>query len=158
MLYWSYKYICVWFLWKWIDIRKNKIKWGNIGTLPSAGRWQRALPSAGRWQRGHVSSTCKIWAGLFGLFAIWQQMANLFAICWQTAKHSAFAICWQMAKYAVSLLTGLTPLRGFAICQLMAKAHALCHQPAEGKEAFATGFQTNRLPFAGRWQSMPLAF
>ena len=86
------------FLWKWIDIRKNKIKWGNIGTLPSAGRWQRALPSAGRWQRGHVSSTCKIWAGLFGPFAICQQMAKSFAICWQTAKHAAFAICWQTAK------------------------------------------------------------
>ena len=72
------------FLWKGTDIRKKKFKWSNIVTLPSAGRWQRA--SAGRWQRGHVSSTYKIWADLFGLFAICQQMAKLFAICWQTAN------------------------------------------------------------------------
>ena len=153
MLYWSYKYICVWFSVKMNWYKKIIIKWGNIGTLPwagrcpnplpSAGRWQGALQSAGRWQRGHVSSTCKIWAGLFGPFAICQPMAKSFAICWQTAK------------YAVSLLTGLTPLRGFAICQLMAKAQALCHQPTVGKEAF-TGRVSDEL-FAICWQmAMPL--
>ena len=63
---------------------------------------------------------------------------------------AAFAICWQTAKYAISLLTGLTPLRGFAICQLMAKAQALCHQPADGKEAFA-GRVSDKL-FAICWQ------
>ena len=134
------------FLWKWIDIRKNKIKWGNIVTLPSAGRWQRALPSAGRWQRALPSA---------GRWQSCHQLADgkepaTFAICRQTTKSMhplpsagdgkgcrLFAVCQQTAQYAVSLLTGLTPLRGFAICQLMAKAQALCHQPADGKEAFA---------------------
>ena len=83
-------------------------------------------------------------------FAICWQMAKLFAICQQTAHHAAFAICWQMEKYAVSLLTGLTPLRGFAICHLMAKAQALCHQPADGKEALA-GRVSDKL-FAICWQ------
>ena len=44
------------FLWKWIDIRKNKIKWGNIGTLPSASQWQRSLPLASRWQSAYIAS------------------------------------------------------------------------------------------------------
>ena len=122
--------------------------------MPSAGRWQRALPSAGRWQRGHVSSTYKIWADLFGLFAICQQMAKkrLETLCRLLADGKACSLCHLLAdgKYSVSLLTGLTPLRGFAICQQMAKPQALCHQPADGKEAF-TGRVSDEL-FAICWQ------
>src|SRR4051812_43553543 len=86
-------------------------------SLPSAGTRQsmQSLPSAGTRQRACI-------------------LCHLLA---DGKEPLAFAICWLMAKYAVSLLTGLTPLRGFAICQLMAKPKALCHQPADGKEAFA---------------------
>ena len=92
------------FLWKWIDIRKNKIKWGNIGTLPSAGRWQRALPSAGRWQRGHVAATCELL--VWPICSLCHPPADgkepaFFAISWRMAKSlppAPIAISWRMAK------------------------------------------------------------
>ena len=84
-------------------------------------RWQRrSLPSAGRWQRGHVSSTCNIWAGLFGLFAICRQMAKLFAMCWQTAKHAPFAICWHTAKSLHTLPSAGRRQRACSLCHLLA--------------------------------------
>ena len=81
-----YIYICE-ILWNWMNLRKNR---GCTGSLPSAGRRQRALPSASRRQSCHVAATCATWGTGWPIWLLCRLLAD-------GKEHCTFAVCHRTA-------------------------------------------------------------